>query len=309
MDDIKRAQLTNLRVWHRRFSGGFDVYFDEEQAILAIEAANQYPALSGSVRRLPLALVFNAKIGEYSSEINTEFKQFLASVFATVMVAKVYDGDTTPWGDAVKAELSRRYGKGAEMTPKRARLIKTLTEVAEEWYNEASAVREKEHQTLGGMLSKALRNPEMMEQTKQKENTMEPIIHTTTVNGKEVKITSLSPHPFKLSNGDTLPAQSKEVVDFFTLTRHTTSVYVHRITQLGMEVNTITMALTEGQGAALEKLALAADIVIIPFPMLTALREQGIRHLYQNCVAFNATQETQRSAPNDKVVDLMNWSY
>ena len=138
---------------------------------------------------------------------------------------------------------------------------------------------------------------------------MEAIIHTTEINGKQVKITSLSPHPFKLSNGDVLPAQSKEVVDFFTLTRKTTSVYVHRIAQLGMEVNTITMALTEGQGAALEKLALNADIVIIPFPMLTALREQGIRHLYQNCVAFNATQETQRSAPNDKVVDLMNWSY
>lgn len=308
MDDIKKAQLTNLRVWHRRFSGGFDVYFNEEQAILAIEAANKYPALSGSVRRLPLALIFNVKIGQYDQEINTEFKQFLASVFATVMVAKVYDGDTTPWGDAVKTELNRRYGRGAEMSSEAIRFIKTLTAVAEEWYKEASAVREKEHQTLGGMLSKALRNPQMMEQP-TKGNTMEPIIHVTEVNGKQVKITSLSPHPFKLSNGDTLPAQSKEVVDFFTLTRKTTSVYVHRIAQLGMEVNTITMALTEGQGAALEKLALAADIVIIPFPMLTALREQGIRHLYQNCVAFNATQETQRSAPNDKVVDLMNWSY
>lgn len=51
---------------------------------------------------------------------------------------------------------------------------------------------------------------------------------------RRVKIASLSPHPFKLSNGDTLPAQSKEVVDFFTLNRNTTSVYVHSINKLGM---------------------------------------------------------------------------
>lgn len=138
---------------------------------------------------------------------------------------------------------------------------------------------------------------------------MEAVIHTTKVNDKEVKITSLSPHPFKLSNGDTLPAQSKEVVDFFTLNRNKTSVYVHRIAQLGMQVNAISMLLTEEQHVALSELGMKADVVIIPFPMLTALREQGIRHLHQNCVAFNATQETQRSAPNDKIVDLMNWSY
>lgn len=304
MDDIKQAQLTNLRVWCRRFN----LEIDAGQAFSSIEAANNYPVLSGSVRRLPLALIFYVKIGEYSSEINTEFKQFLASVFATVMVAKVYDGDTTPWSDAVKTELNRRYGRGAEMMSETVRLIETLTVVAEEWYKEASAVREKEHQTLGGVLSKALRNPQMMEQP-TKGNTMEPIIHTTEVNGKQVKITSLSPHPFKLSNGDVLPAQSKEVVDFFTLNRKKTSVCVERITKLGMQVNSIEMLLTEEQHIALSKLSTKVDIVIIPFPMLTALREQGIRHFHQNCVAFNATQETQRSAPNDKIVDLMNWSY
>ena len=159
MDDIKQAQLTNLRVWHRRFNGGFDVYVNKEQAILAIEAASKHPALSGSVRRLPLALIFNTKIGQYDQEMDTKFKQFLASVFATVMVAKVYDGDTTPWGDAVKAELNHRYDRGTKLKPKKVRIIETLTAVAEEWYKEASAVREKEHQTLGGALSKALRNP------------------------------------------------------------------------------------------------------------------------------------------------------
>ena len=160
MDDIKQAQLTNLRVWHRRFNGGFDVYVNEEQASLAIDAASQYPGLSGSVRRLPLALIFNTKIGQYDQEITTEFKQFLASVFATVMVAKVYDGDTTPWDDAVKTELNRRYGRGAKMSSKAIRFFKTLTAVAEEWYKEASAVRDKEYQTLGGMLKRALRDLE-----------------------------------------------------------------------------------------------------------------------------------------------------
>jgi len=59
----------------------------------------------------------------------------------------------------------------------------------------------------------------------------------------------------------------------------------------------------------LKELSVMADIVIIPFPVLTAIREQGIRLEFPNCVAFNATPETMRSAPDEKVVDISNWSY
>jgi hypothetical protein len=49
--------------------------------------------------------------------------------------------------------------------------------------------------------------------------------------------------------------------------------------------------------------------VILPFPVLVALREQGIRDRYPNAVAFNATLETQRVPPDEKIVDIHNWSY
>lgn len=156
MDNIKQAQLTNLRVWNRRFN----LEIDTAQAFSSIEAANNYPALSGSVRRLPLALIFYKKISEYNPEINTEFKQFLASVFATVMVAKVYDGDITPWNQAVQAELYRLYGTDIESAKKVVEKTQPLVTLAGEWYKEASAVRDKEYQTLGGMLKRALRDLE-----------------------------------------------------------------------------------------------------------------------------------------------------
>lgn len=149
-----------MRVWNRRFNGGFDFYVNKEQAILAIEAASKYPALSGSVRRLPLALIFSRKIGQHDQKMDTKFKQFLASVFATVMVAKVYDGDITPWNQAVQAELYRLYGADIESAKKVVEKTQPLVTLAGEWYKEASAVRDKEYQTLGGMLSKALRNLE-----------------------------------------------------------------------------------------------------------------------------------------------------
>lgn len=156
MDDIKQAQLKNLRVWCRRFN----LEINEAQADSSIDAASQYPGLSGSVRRLPLALIFSKKIIDCYPKTNTGTKQFLASVFATVMVSKVYDGNVTPWGVAVRAELNRLCGSKAEMTKETFQLIDSLTAAAEGWYREASAVRDKEYQTLGGMLKRALRDLE-----------------------------------------------------------------------------------------------------------------------------------------------------
>ena len=157
MDEVKQAQLTNLRVWCRRFN----VEYNEARAVRAIESASKYPGLSGSTRRLPLALIFSKKIGEAFPQASLETKQFLAYIFAVVMADKVYHGLNTPWEQAVEAELRHQYGgeKGSVIMTKSQPVI----EVAGKWFTHATSVRERESQGLGAMLCKAIRNPQLME--------------------------------------------------------------------------------------------------------------------------------------------------
>ena len=157
MDEVKQAQLTNLRVWCRRFN----VEYNEARAVRAIESASKYPGLSGSTRRLPLALIFSKKLGEDFPQASQETKQFLSYIFAVVMADKVYHGLNTPWEQAVEAELRHQYGgeKGSVIMTKSQPAIT----MAGKWFADAAAVRERESGSLGAMLSRALRNPQLME--------------------------------------------------------------------------------------------------------------------------------------------------
>lgn len=76
-----------------------------------------------------------------------------------------------------------------------------------------------------------------------------------------------------------------------------------------MALNETSLQIDHLQQELLKGLCQQADIVLLPFPILAALREQGIRDAFPNAVAFNATAETQRSAPAEKIVDIDNWSY
>jgi hypothetical protein len=117
---------------------------------------------------------------------------------------------------------------------------------------------------------------------------------------------SLSPgHGFRFSDGTEAEAQDKAVCDRFTLVRQLTKVGEIK----GMALNQVKMLLSDEQQAALREIATKADLVVLPFPVLSALREQGIRDQFPNCVAFNATPETMRSPPAEKIVDINNWSY
>lgn len=119
-------------------------------------------------------------------------------------------------------------------------------------------------------------------------------------------VLSVSPgHGFKFSDGTSCPGQDPDLCSRLTLARE----YRDITTICGMAVKETQMVLSEEQIALLKDLSTKADLVIVPFPVLTAMREQGIRGDLSNCVAFNATQETQRAAPADKVVDINNWSY
>lgn len=131
----------------------------------------------------------------------------------------------------------------------------------------------------------------------------EGLITAELVNGATV--TSLSPHQFKFSDGTILAPQNSDVVAMFTLRRELANVGSIK----GMTLNSVSFVLSDEQLTNLGQLSALADIVVCPFPFLTALREMGVRDKFPNVVAFNATAETQRGPATEKVVDLNNWSY
>lgn len=118
-------------------------------------------------------------------------------------------------------------------------------------------------------------------------------------------VISLSPHGFRFNDGTVAEPQDRGVCDRLTLRRQLRAVGEIA----GMAVNEVSMPLTSEQVQFLHEVRAQADLVILPFPVLSALREQGIRDQFPNCVAFNATLETQRCAPDAKIVDINNWSY
>ena len=128
-------------------------------------------------------------------------------------------------------------------------------------------------------------------------------IHTL-VSGATVLVTSPG-HGFRFSDGSIAEPQEKALCDLLTLKRVSTK----RGEVKGMSLNETLLQIDHLQQEFLKGLCQQADIVLLPFPILAALREQGIREQFPNAVAFNATAETQRSAPAEKVVDIDNWSY
>ena len=118
-------------------------------------------------------------------------------------------------------------------------------------------------------------------------------------------VCSLSAHGFKFSDGTESGPQDQEIVDLFTLKRN----FKKRGSIYGMDLNEMWMELSNDQLKKLTEVASEVDLVIVPFPVLTALREQNVRSQYPNVVAFNVSRETQRSAPQDKIVDVNNWSF
>lgn len=121
-------------------------------------------------------------------------------------------------------------------------------------------------------------------------------------------VISLSAHAFRFSDGTTAEPQDKDIVDRLTI-RDTDRVKTPVRVIKGMQVNYLQMVLSVDQIALLHELCQQADIVILPFVLLAVLREQGIRERFPNAVAFNATPETQRAKPDEKVVDIDNWSW
>jgi len=119
-------------------------------------------------------------------------------------------------------------------------------------------------------------------------------------------ITTSPKHGTKFSDGTESPAQDKEVCDLLTCDRVTTD---RGEFAPGIGKVELRMILNSKGQEALRLLCERADIVLIPFPVLTALREQGIRAEFPNAVAAIATKETERSSPQEKIWDVTKWSW
>jgi hypothetical protein len=119
------------------------------------------------------------------------------------------------------------------------------------------------------------------------------------------RIITLAAQPLRFSDGTVSEGQDRDVLEKLTLYRKFRKVS----TVKGMHINETRMQMSDNQVQYLRELADDADIVILPFPILTALREQGIRDQFDNCVAFTVTRDTVRAPVEDKVIDINNWSY
>lgn len=131
----------------------------------------------------------------------------------------------------------------------------------------------------------------------------------TLANGATV--VTFSPHAFKFSDGTEAQPQTKEFCDFFTLKKNFKVIRENK----GMKFTKTSFDLSEEQYEKLQSLS-NYDMLLMPFQLLQAVHEfKSYRamptphmSIIHNAVAFNATPETARSAPQDKVVDINNWS-
>lgn len=131
-----------------------------------------------------------------------------------------------------------------------------------------------------------------------------PVRVHTLANGARVIVTSPG-HGFRFSDGTECSPQNKEICDALTCQRQE----FHSSSICGMRVNHVKMILDERQLNILSRLCTIADIVLVPLPVLVALRESNVRIYYANAVGMNATVETQRLPPDKKIVDINNWSW
>jgi hypothetical protein len=118
-------------------------------------------------------------------------------------------------------------------------------------------------------------------------------------------LVSLSPHGFRFSDGTESDGQDRAFVDQFTLTKEFSVVREVG----GMKLTRTRFVVCKEQKTLLAQVANEVTLVLVPFQFLQALQESlETGESFANVVAFNATKETTRSAPDQKVVDVNNWS-
>ena len=118
------------------------------------------------------------------------------------------------------------------------------------------------------------------------------VIHTL-AGGQTVIVTSPG-YGFRFSDGTVAVPQTKEVCDFLTCKRTFNPIAPIK----GLGVNEVKMVLSDESLDVLERLCGMADIVLVPFPVLSALREQGVRGAFKNALAYMcASTKSSHSKP------------
>jgi len=139
-------------------------------------------------------------------------------------------------------------------------------------------------------------------------NTTIPIFpHHVLKDGRKIILTSN--HGFKFSDGTEFPGLPKDFpmdfLDALAVKREFREVSA----ALPNKATESRQSLPKEALDILSKLSMEADIILVSFMVISALKEMGIRNLYPKVLAFNATPETTRSSPQEKVVDITNWAW
>jgi hypothetical protein len=117
-------------------------------------------------------------------------------------------------------------------------------------------------------------------------------------------IVTFSNHQFKFSDGTVAQPQNKEFCDFFTIQKN----FVVDREIKGMKLTKLVSTLTKNQLDLLAEVSKSCDIVLVPFQLLETINKYNRKDEFMNIVSFNSTPDTARSSPQDKVVDISNWS-
>ncbi|MDD4289840.1 MAG: hypothetical protein PHH83_01005 [Patescibacteria group bacterium] len=127
------------------------------------------------------------------------------------------------------------------------------------------------------------------------------------VNGLVVVVTSK--HSFSFSDGSKFEGISEDFPQEFLKALRVDREF--RVVQDSpFRATESTQRLSNEVLSLLRELSEKADIVLVPFMVIGAMKEMGIRSEFPKVVAFNATPETARVADvSQKVVDCDNWAW
>jgi aspartate 1-decarboxylase len=125
------------------------------------------------------------------------------------------------------------------------------------------------------------------------------------------KVIQTSPHGAKFSDGTIFKPSVEEVEEIKTTWVKTLNVnrQFERVDGFLVPTTKSTQSLSEEGVAALEHYKDKDVLILVSFMVLAALKEMGIRDKFPYVVGMNATRETARSAPQDKVIDVENFAH
>lgn len=128
------------------------------------------------------------------------------------------------------------------------------------------------------------------------------------VDGRKVVLTSK--HGFRFSDGTIAPEVPEDFPKDFLDALYIKRKFREVPEALPNKASESTQELAPDALSILSVLSKKADIVLVSFMVVSALKEMGIRNQYPKVLAFNSTPETARCGnPSEKVVDVNNWAW